>query len=163
MADGIFMSQIRYALPLYCPVQIGEDDPKPGCIDKVRKVFNDCLRLITGHTMEDHKPIKEMLEELNWLSINQLAAETRLMEAWKITHQPDYCMKETLKARPRGAYNTRNNQAVFYNHSEDGRFTSFSNKTAQIWNKAPNIVKEAKTQTIAKREIRKFVNSSIPI
>ena len=143
VADGIYMSQIRYALPLYCPVQVGDEDPKPVNIEKLRKTFNDCLRLLTGHTLEDHKPIKEMLEELDWLSINQLAVETRLTEAWKSANFENYCMKDNLKARPRGAYNTRNNQEVYFYHSEDGRLTSFANKTAQIWNKAPKAIKEA--------------------
>ena len=31
VADGIFMSQVRYALPLYCPIKISETDPTPGC------------------------------------------------------------------------------------------------------------------------------------
>ena len=44
VAEAIFISHIRYGLPLYCPVKIEEGDPNPGCIDTLKKVFNDCLR-----------------------------------------------------------------------------------------------------------------------
>ena len=104
-----------------------------------------------------------MLQELGWLSINQLAVETRLVEAWKTAHVEGYCLKDTLNPRPRGSYNTRNNQVTNFHHSEDGRFTSFANKTAKIWNKAPKDIKEAITLSQAKIRIRDFVNSEIPI
>ena len=56
VADGIFMSLIRYALPLYCPVQFEVEDPKPGSIDKLKKTFNDCIRLLTGTPLKIISP-----------------------------------------------------------------------------------------------------------
>ena len=94
VAEAIFMSHIRYALPLYCPVQIEEDSPISGSIADLRKVFNDCLRLLKGKVISDEVSIKSMLEDLGLLSLNQLAAETRLLEAWKTVHQEDYCMTD---------------------------------------------------------------------
>ena len=58
-----------------------EDDPLPGCISALKVVFNDCLRLLTCNKRTDHASIAAMLEEVGWLSVNQLAAETRLIEA----------------------------------------------------------------------------------
>ena len=103
----MFMSHIRYALPLYCPVQIEEDDPISGSISQLKKVYHDCLRLLSGKAITDQVSIKSMLENLGWLSVNQLAAETRLIEAWKSVHIDDYCMKDVLKLRHKGSYNTR--------------------------------------------------------
>ena len=74
VAEGIFMSHIRYALPLYCPVQIEEGDPKSGSISQLRKAYHDCLRLLSGKIISDEVSIKSMLDNLSWLSINQLAA-----------------------------------------------------------------------------------------
>ena len=99
------MSHIRYALPLYCPVEIEENDPTSSSISELKKVFNDCLRLLSGKVISDRVSIKSMLEELGWLSINQLAAETRLIEAWKTVHLEEYCMKDILKLRHKGSYN----------------------------------------------------------
>ena len=74
---------------LYCPVQIEDGDPLSGSISELRKVFNDCLRLLSGKVISDEVSIKSMLEDLGWLSLNQLAAETRLIEAWKTVHLDD--------------------------------------------------------------------------
>ena len=48
VADGIFMSILRYGLPLYCPLRFKDDDPKHSSIDNINVVFNDCLRLLTN-------------------------------------------------------------------------------------------------------------------
>ena len=37
VAEGIFMSHIRYALPLYCPVKIEDGDPTSGSITELKK------------------------------------------------------------------------------------------------------------------------------
>ena len=40
-----------------------------------------------------------MLEDLGWLSLNQIASETRLVKALKTAYCEDYPLKETLKKR----------------------------------------------------------------
>ena len=106
-----------------------------------------------------------MLENLEWLSINKLAAETRLIEAWKSIHQDDYCMTELLHLRHKGAYRTRQNHINFLETGVEDIYGSagFVNTTARLWNKSPDSVKEAKTLSQAKREIRKFVIEEIPV
>ena len=85
VADAIFMSHVRYGLPLYCPIQLDPiKDPLLGCIEKLRVVFNDCLRLLCRKKRSDQESISKMLDELGWLSLNQLAAETRLVGAWNL-------------------------------------------------------------------------------
>ena len=64
VAEAIFMSHVRYGLPLYCPVKIDESDPTPGCLDALKVAFNDCLRLLLGIHGTDHESIKNMLDEL---------------------------------------------------------------------------------------------------
>ena len=93
VACGIFLSLVRYGLPLYCPLRLKDADPNPVILTELKVVFNDCLRLLTGNKREDHASIKSMLEELNWSSINQLCGETRLIEAWKTVNLEKYCMK----------------------------------------------------------------------
>ena len=165
VADGIFMSHIRYALPLYCPVKIEDNDPTSGSITDLKKVFNDCLRLLLGKFISDEVSIKSMLDELGWLSINQLAAETRLIEAWKTVHLEDYCMKDVLKLRHKGNYNTRRNHVNFLDTGVEDIYGSagFVNSTAKLWNKSPDSVKEAISLSQAKREIRRFVTEEIPL
>ena len=99
VACGIFVSLIRYGLPLYCPLRLNDSDPNPGILKDLKVVFNDCLRLLTNNKREDHTSIKSMLEELEWSSINQLCGETRLIEAWKTVHWEKYCMKDVLSIK----------------------------------------------------------------
>ena len=75
-------------------MKIEDNDPTSGSITDLKKVFNDYLRLLLGRFISDEVSIKSKLDELGWLSINQLAAETRLIEAWKTVHLEDYCMKD---------------------------------------------------------------------
>lgn len=154
-----------FLCPLYCPVQITEDDPLPGSIKALKVVFNDCLRLLTGNRRTDQASIKSMLEDVGWLSVNQLAAETRLIEAWKAVHIEDNCMREVLKLRHRGNYRTRNNHVDFLEPGVDDIYGSagFVQTTAKLWNASPMSVKEAPTINLAKKEIRKFVTEKIPI
>ena len=97
MADGLFISYIRYAIGLYCPIRIKETDPNPTCINGIKVVYNDVLRLLCCSKRENRKPIKEMLNEVGWLSLNQLACETRLIEVWKSLNLEEYCLKDVFE------------------------------------------------------------------
>ena len=83
VADGIFMSKLRYGIAIMWPVRINESDPEPLSIKGVKVVFNDMLRLLNGVARKDKVSVKSMLSKLGWLSINQLVAEVRLVEVWK--------------------------------------------------------------------------------
>ena len=140
------MSILRYGLPLYCPLRFKEDDPRPSSIEKIKVVFNDCLRLLTNRKRQDHGKIKDMLNELDWLSINQLCAETRLVEAWKTVHFDNYCMKDTVKIKEKSKYiSTRSDDQTLLETGQNDKFTngSFVHLTAKAWNCAPKSVKEA--------------------
>ena len=41
--------------------------------------------------------------------------------------------------------------------------TGFVNTTAKLWNRSPDTVKEAKSLSQAKKEIRRFVTEEIPL
>ena len=165
VADGIFMSILRYGLPVFCPVRIREEEPKHNSIDKIRVVFNDCLRLLTNHKRKEHVKIEDMLTQLGWLSINQLCAETRLIEAWKSEHLENYCIGDMLIRKEKSSHmKTRSNNQTTFKSGQHDKFTngSFMQRTAEIWNQAPKGVKEATELPQAKRAIRTFVKT-LPI
>ena len=145
VADGIFISLIRYGLPLYCPLRLKESDPNPVIIKDLKKVFNDCLRLLNNKTWEDHAPIEEMLHALNWSSINQLCGETRLIEAWKTVHTEKYCMQEILPIKKKNEHiSTRSNDSTLFEQGIVNKFSNsrFLNMTAKVWNECPRDIKE---------------------
>ena len=74
-------------------------------------------------------------------------------------------MRDVLKLRPKGNYNTRSNKIDFLDTGVNDIYGSagFVNTTAKLWNKAPMSVKEAQTLSSAKKEIRNFVKNEICI
>ena len=114
---------------------------------------------------QDHTSIKNMLEELGWLSLNQLSAETRLIQAWKTAHIENYCLEDTLTKRKKGAYSTRGSGVDNFEPGTENRITSsgsFVNQTAKLWNQAPIQIKTSTTLAHAKSLIRSYVKT-LPI
>ena len=156
------MSVLRYGLPAHCPLRLKEEDPSHSSIDRIKVVFNDCLRLLTNRKREDRGRIEDMLEELGWLSINQLNAETRLLEAWKSIHTEGYYMSDLLQVKPKNQHmGMRANDETLLEQGPIHKFAngSFIQRTAQIWNAAHRGVKEASSIYTAKRTIRQFVKT----
>ena len=97
--------------------------------------------------------------------MNQLCAETRLVEAWKAVHLEDYCMKDTLTIREKSKHmRTRSNDHTLLETGQKDKYSngSFLYLTAKVWNSAPQSVKEATTLYQAKGAIKRFVRT-LPI
>ena len=152
-------------MPVYYPVRMNDNAPHYGCISKIETAFNNCLRLLNQCKLEDKISIKRLLQNLNWLSLNQLSAQTRLVEAWKTANLEDYCLQNTLHKAKKGHYATRRNENVLFDQGIDDLYgsASFVNQTAKLWNMAPDNIKKAKNIDQAKREIRNFVKINIPL
>ena len=97
VADSIFGSILRYAIGLYCPIRIKETDPAHSSINSIRVTYNDVLRLLCNSRRQERKPIGEMLEELGWLSLNQMCCEVRLIEVWKSLNLDNYCLENLFE------------------------------------------------------------------
>ena len=106
-----------------------------------------------------------MIENVGWLSINQLSAETRLVEAWKCAHVDNYCLQEVLVKQRKGTYQTRRNEMTHFDRGADDLHgsTSFVNTTAKLWDISPDEIKKASSLNQAKRLIRNFVKNNIPM
>ena len=163
VADGLFCSNIRYAVGLYCPIRIKETDPKPSSINGINVVYNDVLRLLCCSRRENRKPIKTMLEEIGWLSLNQLACETRLVEVWKSLNIDNYCLKDLFEKVEHNRF-TRESQKIRLKSSfrSQLRENSFQYPSVQLWNSAPHDVTNAYTETKARTAIRAYVKT-LPI
>ena len=102
-----------------------------------------------------------MLEKHQWLSVNQLSREIRLIEVWKVLNNENHCHKSLFEmahsnqGSTRGAGNN-NLKSCFRTKIRENRFTYPS---IQIWNSAPSDVTTAATESIAIRAIRKYVKT----
>ena len=106
VADGIFMSVLRYGLGIFCPIRVEESDPHHSNIEGIRVVFNNMLRLLCGSKRTEHTSIQSMLDHLGWLSINQLAAEVRLIEVWKSLNLSGYSLSHIFPKFESGTLQT---------------------------------------------------------
>ena len=91
-----------------------------------------------------------------------MCAETRLIEAWKAANVENYCIGDILVRKEKSNHmNTRSNNQTTFKLSQRDKFTnaSFAQRTAEIWNQAPNGVKAATELPQAKRAIRTFVHT----
>ena len=51
---------------------------------------NKMLRMMANATLKDHIKSEDLLKKYALISVNQLAAQIKLMEAWKSLNIPDY-------------------------------------------------------------------------
>ena len=156
IADSIFGSILRYAICLYCPIRIKESDPAHSSINAIRVVYNDLLRLLCKSKRKERKPIKEMLEELGWLSLNQMCCEVRLIEVWKSLNLDNYCLKNLFEK-----VNSRNHNRIRLKSEFKSRLreSSFHYPSVQIWNTAPQSITNANSESQARKAIRDFVKT----
>ena len=157
VADGIFMSKLRYGLAIYWPIKFHEQDPNPSAVESLKVVFNDMLRLLCGTRRQDRVSIATMLEKLNWLSLNQLAAEVRLVEVWKALNNKNSL--SGLFERVGGSTRASGNNSVKVATNSKIKECSFLYPSARLWNMAPKSVVNAATESQARKAIRTFVKT----
>ena len=61
------------------------DDPTSANMKSAQIAPNKMLRMLDRVTLKDHVTSKSLLLKYNLPSVNQLAAEIKLIEAWKYT------------------------------------------------------------------------------
>ena len=140
--------------------RIKETDPIPSNIHGVKVVYNDVLRLLCNSKRENHKSIKDMLKEVGWLSLNQLACETRLIEVWKSLNIENYCLKDVFE-RVEFSRQTRGSQKIRLKSSfkTQLRENSFQYPSVQLWNSAPQEITNALTESKARAAIKAYVQT----
>ena len=107
-----------------------------------------------------------MLNRFNMLSVNQSAAQIKLLEAWKSMNVEDYPINLRNERQSEASPSRQVRESTRRTKTEGGRLkstlASFSRDTGRLWNQAPKTIKEAKTVYAAKSEIRKYCKT-LPI
>ena len=164
VADGIFCSILRYELAIFCPIRILENDPQPTCIDGIKVLYHDVMRLLCNSKRKNHTSIETMLERLGWLSLNQLSCEIRLIEVWKAVNNEEHCLHKIFKKAitNEGITRSAGTNKLKNNFKSKIRENSFSYPSIKIWNSAPIEVTTATSESKARTEIKKYVKT-LPI
>ena len=105
-----------------------------------------------------------MLEQIGWLSINQMSSEIRLLEVWKGLNQDNYCLNELFEKSESNTGITRSAglnklKTVFKSKLRDN---SFVYPSVQLWNSAPPDVTTETMESRARKAIRNYVKT-LPI
>ena len=158
VADGIFMSKLRYGLAIFWPVRITDEDPHTTAVQAIKVVFNRMLRILCGTAKQDKVSVKSMLDRLGWLSINQLAAEIRLIEVWKGLNLNNGLsdLFEKVEGSTRAASENRIQVKGLNSKLKDN---SFHYPSVKLWNMAPVTDSDVKKEVSARKAIRQFVKT----
>ena len=163
IAESIFTSKLRYGLQLMGKIRWLDSDSKNNELMSLQKVQNRMTRLLNNAKISDKINTKTLLANINGLSVNQLNAQIKLTEMWKVINLEHYPIKlesRTPENKMGSRSKTSGNLKECYG-SEKLRST-FINDGIKAWNLTPESVKGCKTISSAKKVIRIFVNS-LPI
>ena len=90
VVQSIWMSKLRYGLQLCNKVRTTSTDSTNKNMQTTQVAQNKMLRMLNGCSKTEHITTKSLLDKYNLPSVNQLAAEIKLIEVWKIMNVPDY-------------------------------------------------------------------------
>jgi hypothetical protein len=158
VADGLWMSKLRYGLPIFGSLRMSENEPKCKMGTDLQIAQNKLLRLLTGSRLTDKKTISSMLEQLGLGSVNQTIAEARLLETWKATHLSGAPLSDILVKKQPGTFSTTRSTSHCDLHIQ-GTSKSFGNLASRLWNRAGPDIRNAASVGIAKKKIRTFAKS----
>jgi len=158
IADGLVMSKIRYCLPVFAAesLRLCDTDPQAVTLKRLQLAQNDMLRVINHKRRRDHIRIKDMLEGMNMLSVNQLTAYALILELWK-ARQFGVPVLENLLDKERNDERTLRSDSA-------GRVATIGRDTVAIqceklWNMSSIKFKNTNLLKVAKTEARNLAKS----
>jgi len=158
IAEGIFMSRIRYALPVFAAefLRLDDSEPTSGHLQRLQKCQNEMLRTITGKKRRDHVKIADMLQNVRILSINQLIGYGTLMEAWK-AREFQIPVLGTLLDRHRDDDRTLRSDSS--NSVSASKREAYSQVAEKLWNLSSQKFRNTNLTKVAKSEAKKLALS----
>ena len=121
-------------------------------------------RFLNGTFIKDKISTKSILSNLDMLSINQMNAQIKITEGWKINNTMNYPTKWEHKTTAEDKRTTRANSDKKIPETAKSKTTqaSFNNDAKKLWNKIPQNIKDCTSIQMAKKAIKQFVKT-LPI
>ena len=160
IVDGIFISHIRYGLQLFGRVRMENSDKKTQCMKSIQTLLNKAARFMLNIKLSDHVSTDELMSKAGFLSVNQMAAESKLLEVWKQLNEKPGCLKELFSystSYKETRSTTRND--LTWSETTMRATLGFVPSSSKIWNDAPLILREAKSRNAARTIIKKYAQS----
>ena len=158
IVHSLWISKLRYGLQLCTKVQLSPEERKPALMKSLQLTQNRLLRLLNNSRVADKISTKSMLEKFQILSVNQLAAEIKLIETWKSINV-EGC---PIKLDPYSLNQVANDHVLrpqsnrIFNDTARLQLSqsSFHIDAARLWNNAPLKIRGALTLNMAKNAIK---------
>ena len=83
IVDSLWTSKLRYVLQLWATLRLEETQPKKKVVVDVQKTQNRLLRILERKRIGERKSVKDMLKNQSTISVNQMAAQIKMVEIWK--------------------------------------------------------------------------------
>ena len=159
------MSKLSYGLQLCNQVRLTQEDPLNSLMDNVQMAQNKMLRMLDRVSLKEHVTTVSLLNKYKLPSVNQLAAQIKLVECWKITNIEHY----PLKLEPNNPNKMESDRVIRSSSikvwkdeaNSVAAKLSFSRDSARLWNMVSVTIKNAPSLNIAKKEIINFCNTLV--
>ena len=157
---SLWFSKVRYGIALWARTRYTATEPENTLMKKVQVAQNRLLRMLEGVKIKDRQSVSSMLQKQNFPSINQLAIEVKLVEAWKALKVEKYPTKMELGSESRSTSDRTLRESSTRELKDFSKTTigedSFNISAGRLWNKAPIEIKEAINMSTAKRLIKAY-------
>ena len=123
---------------------------------------NRLLRLLNNSRIKDRISVVSMLKKFEIPSVNQLAAEIKLLEVWKsinVENNPTRLDPYNANSNPNQQLRSKENRIFNDSAKLNVSKSSFNVDAARVWNSAPNQIRTAVTLAEAKRAIKLFAKT----
>ena len=159
VVHSLWMSKLRYGLQLCNKVRMTQVEASCQNMKAVQLSQNKMIRMLDRVSLKEHITTESILNKYNLPSVNQLAGEIKLTEAWKIMHVPDYPLK-FLNNNPNRIPTERSVRTTTTKNWKDVAKLkcaqeSFTIDTARLWNRAPLAITNATSLQTAKNCIKR--------
>ena len=160
LADGLVLSKVMYGISIYSQTRLQDKDPPNGLIHKLQVIQNKAMLIVLRKERLDKIPIKNLLEEMGWLSVNQLTCKKIVTDVWKTLDKgPEYTRQELVGATPNKT--TRSTQRNDLRKQDPG--SSFMSQAPYLWNsKLFQNIQNVDTLSHVKRDIKKAL-AQVPV
>ena len=161
IADSLYTSKIRYGIQLFGKVRQIKSDPTDGLLEGLQIGQNRLARFLHGSTLSDRINNHKIYKEVNILSVNQLNAQTKLLEVWKASQDPKYPTQWERRSeiQKRSGLKSSNKPDLITNGTSRTQTNTFYNDAANLWNAAPKKIKECNTVFTVKKQIKLHVKT----
>jgi hypothetical protein len=159
VGEALFNSKIRYGIAVYGGVRLEESESVHHYMQQLQIMQNKMMRVILKKRLADHIPVRKLLEETGFLSVNQMSVQHVLNETFKIVRYDTVPYISKLFQKQESVYQTRAQEqgGLRKEISRHKKRMCFVQNAVRVWNYLPIEMRFITKQSIFAEHVRKCV------